>query len=140
MRDKLGMAESAVKIEEGILKDSPKIPEERQPTRLLRESLSRVHNATCALIDTTKHRSSIAKFGIETVEKIVQSPFVHPATAYTLEKLGSYGEPLLNKVDESIDKIVKSLEVTSDGEESPPSPEPTSDYPSFDRAWSVLRA
>eukprot|EP01083_Nonionella_stella_P288446 981547_1 len=142
MGDKFGMAENAIQMQADKLKEPGplKIPEERQPTRLLRESLSRVHNATCALIDTTKHRSSIAKFGIETVEKLVQSPFVHPATAYTLEKIGSYGEPLLNKVDESIDKLVKSLEVTSEGEESPPSPDPASDYPSFDRAWSVLRA
>lgn len=75
------------------------------PRQLARKALYAVGDKASRLIDYSKSSSSVLKFGIETVSKLVQ-----PATSFTRTQWTNYGDPLLDRLDRRIDETINVVQ------------------------------
>lgn len=92
----------------GSAPSSPvQIPAQRH---IARKALQSVGDKAAALISSTKSRSVVMKFGIETTCSVVTKFIPNTAKSFTVNNWQAYGDPFLNKIDQKIDEACNAIE------------------------------
>ena len=72
--------------------------------RYIRATVQAVGDRASQMLSATKSSSSVAKFTLDSVERLVE-----PMQSYTAGKWVEYGEPLLSSLDDKIDAVVEAI-------------------------------
>lgn len=86
--------------------------------KLIRDTIHSVSESVSTFIDSSRHTSPLAKFGIETVEKLVASTLVQPAATFARDTVENYAPSLIDQADVGLNRLLQRLDISPDSDEN----------------------